>query len=110
MLYFEGFKEFRACAVIGNAFSIRSREWKLISHVRMVTLERQPAASALIVLRTQCPLEWDTKWKNAGGKRWNLKLNIALKFIFQQLHLVYQSTLNLKKNVIGDLEAEMALK
>lgn len=57
VLYFEGFKEFRAIAVVGNAFSIRSQEWNLISHVRMVTSERQPAASALIVLRTQCPLE-----------------------------------------------------
>lgn len=57
ILYFEGFKEFKAIAVIGDAFGIRSQEWNLINHVRMVTSERQPAASALIVLRTQCPLE-----------------------------------------------------
>lgn len=57
ILYFEGFQEFRAIAVIGNVFSVRSQEWNLISHVRMVTSGRQPGASALIVLKTQCPLE-----------------------------------------------------
>ena len=66
ILYFEGFKEFKAIAVIGNVFSICSEEWNLISHVRMVTSERPPAASALIISRTRCPLEHNTTsdwWK-----------------------------------------------
>ena len=55
-LYFEGFKEFKAIAVIENVFSICSQEWNLISHVSMVTSEIQPEAAALIVLRNQHPL------------------------------------------------------
>lgn len=35
ILYFEGFKEFKAIAVTGNVFSICSQEWNLISHVRV---------------------------------------------------------------------------
>ena len=70
ILYFEGFKEFKAIAVIGNMFSICSQKWTLISHVRTVTSERQNCQPQLcreltVHLSAVLPL--------TAGKFWNLK-------------------------------------
>lgn len=68
ILYFEGFKEFKAIAVTRNVLNIYSLEWNPISRVRAVTSARW---SGVPTLTKGCGY-LNEKLLSTGSKFWNL--------------------------------------